>query len=400
MNAFIVDGLRTPIGNLKGALATIRPDDLVAHVIKNLLARHPGLEPAAIDDVILGCANQAGEDNRNIARMAALLAELPFTVPGETVNRLCASGLSAAISAARMLKVGDAALVLAGGVESMTRSPLVMSKASTAYGGDVSVYDSTFGWRFVNPKMKEMYGTDAMGETAENLVARDKISREDQDYFAYHSHRKAAKAQKDGRFKQEIVSVEIPQKKGESIWFTEDEFIKPNTSYDALSKLKPAFKKDGTVTAGNSSGLNDGAAVLLMANEHAVKKFNLKPRAKIIGMGVTGVEPRIMGIGPVTASELALARAGVSLKEIGIIEINEAFAAQALAVTRTFGLKDDDPRLNVNGGAIALGHPLGMSGARILNTAALELQLTGKRYALVTMCVGVGQGFAVVIEKV
>ena len=399
MNAYIIDGLRTPIGSLKGGLSTIRPDDMLAHVIKNVMHRNQNVPAAAIGDVIIGCANQAGEDNRNVARMSLLLAGLPQSVPGETVNRLCASGLSAAINATRMLKLGDAELVLAGGVESMTRGPMVMSKSSGAFGGDVELFDSSFGWRFVNPKMKEMYGTDAMGETAENLVARDNISRVDQDHFAYHSHRKASEAQKSGRFEKEIISVEIPQKKGESTWFTQDEFIKPSTTVEALAKLRPAFKKDGTVTAGNSSGLNDGAAVMLMASYDAVKKYGLKPRARVLGMGVVGVEPRIMGIGPVKACEMALKQSGLTLKDMDIIELNEAFAAQSLAVTRTMGLKDDDPRVNPNGGAIALGHPLGMSGARILNSAALELHLSGKNYALVTMCVGVGQGFAVVIGK-
>lgn len=400
MNAFIVDGVRTPVGNLKGALSSVRPDDLAAHVIQELAKRQPSLDPKAIGDVIFGCANQAGEDNRNIARMALLLAGLPLQIPGETVNRLCASGLSAAMSAARMLITGDAEVVIAGGVESMTRSPMVMSKSNSAFGGDAQLFDTTFGWRFVNPRMKEMYGVDAMGETAENLVARDSISRADQDKFAYRSQMKAAKAQESGRLAQEIVALEIAQKKGAALRVDKDEFIKPQTTLEGLAALRPAFKKDGSVTAGNASGLNDGAAALLLASDAGLEKHNLKARARIVSMGVAGVEPRIMGIGPVPATEIALKRAGLTMKDMDVIELNEAFAAQSLAVTRAWGLADDDTRVNPNGGAIALGHPLGMSGARILNSAALELQLTGKRYALVTMCVGLGQGFAVVIERV
>lgn len=399
MNAYIVDGVRTPIGNLKGQLSTVRPDDMAAHVIRELVKRHPKLDLSAIGDVILGCANQAGEDNRNVARMALLLAGLPQTVPGETLNRLCASGLSSAMSAARMLMLGDAELMIAGGVESMTRSPFVMSKPATAFGGDSQMFDTTFGWRFINPKLKEMYGTDAMGETAENLVTRDHISRADQDQFAFQSQMKAAKARSSGRFAQEIAPLEIQNKK-EVIKNEHDEFIKPQTTLEGLAALKPAFKKDGSVTAGNASGLNDGACAILLANDEGIKKHNLKPRARIVSMGVAGVEPRIMGIGPVPATEIALKKAKLKLSDIDVIELNEAFAAQSLAVTRGLGLKDNDPRVNPNGGAIALGHPLGMSGARILNSAALELQLTNKRYALVTMCIGVGQGFAVIIEKV
>jgi 3-oxoadipyl-CoA thiolase len=400
MNAYIIDGVRTPVGNLKGALSSVRPDDMAAHVIQELVKRHPTLDPKAIGDVILGCANQAGEDNRNIARMALLLAGLPLSVPGETVNRLCASGLSAAMSAARMLKLGEAEVMVAGGVESMTRSPMVMSKSNSAFGGDAQLFDTTFGWRFINPRMKEMYGVDAMGETAENLVGRDNISRTDQDKFAYRSQMKAAKAQESGRFAKEIVALEIPQKKGTALKVEKDEFIKAQTTLEGLAALKPAFKKDGSVTAGNASGLNDGAAALLLANDDGLKKHHLKARARIVSMGVAGVEPRIMGIGPVPAAEIALKKAGLTMKDMDVIELNEAFAAQSLAVTRAWGLADDDSRVNPNGGAIALGHPLGMSGARILNSAALELQLTGKRYALVTMCVGLGQGFAVVIERV
>lgn len=399
-DAFIVDGVRSPIGNLKGGLTQVRADDLAAHVIRELLKRHGSLDPASIGDVIFGCANQAGEDNRNVARMASLLAGLPTTVPGETINRLCASGLSAAINASRSLMLGDAEVMIAGGVEHMTRSPLVMSKPTTAFGGDSELYDSTFGWRFVNPKMKEMYGTDAMGETAENLVSRDGITRLEQDTFAYHSHMKAKHAQERGRLSQEIAPLMIPQKKGEPLEFKHDEFIKPSTTIEALAKLKPAFRKDGSVTAGNASGLNDGACALLLANNEGLKKYNLTPRARILSTAVAGVEPRIMGIGPVPASLLALKKAKLSIDDIDIIELNEAFAAQAIAVLKGLGVRSDDPRVNPNGGAIALGHPLGMSGARILNSAALELTLTQKRYALVTMCIGLGQGFAVIIEKV
>ncbi len=397
--AYIINGVRTPIGNLGGTLSTVRTDDLAALVIKKLLEKNPSIDISEIGDVILGCANQAGEDNRNIARMALLLGGLPYNVPGETVNRLCASGLSASINAARVIMTDDADLMIAGGVESMTRSPWVISKTSAPFGRDAQMFDSSFGWRFVNPKMKEKYGVDSMGETAENLTERDKISREDQDKFSYWSQMKAKAAQEKGRFRKEIISVEIPQRKGDAIIFDKDEFIKPATTVEGLSKLKPAFKKDGTVTAGNSSGLNDGAAALLLASEAGVKKYNLKPLARIVSSGVVGVEPRIMGIGPVEASERALAKGGLIMNNIDIIELNEAFAAQSLACTRSWGLADDDERINPNGGAIALGHPLGMTGARILNSAAIELHEQHKKYALVTMCIGVGQGYAVVIEK-
>lgn len=398
-NAYIIDGVRTPIGNFGGTLSAVRPDDLATLVIQELIKRNPTIDPEKIYDVVIGCANQAGEDNRNVARMAALMAGLPLTVPGETVNRLCASGLSAAISAARAIQVGDADLMIAGGVENMTRGPWVISKTSTAFGRDAQMYDSSFGWRFINPKLKEQYGVDSMGETAENVAEQYKINRTDQDAFGMRSHQKAAKAQEAGRFEQEIVPVSIPQRKGEPILFSQDEFIKPNTNLEVLSKLRPAFIKDGTVTAGNAAGLNDGAAALLLASEKAVKDYNLKPLARIVSSGAAGVEPRIMGIGPVPASEIALKKAGLTIEDMDIIELNEAFAAQSLAVIRAWGLKDDDSRINPNGGAIALGHPLGMSGARILTTAAMELQLQQKRYALVTMCIGVGQGFAVVIER-
>ncbi len=398
-NAYIINGVRTPIGNFTGSLSTIRTDDLVAFVLKKLLEKNPGLDPAAIDDVLIGCANQAGEDNRNVARMALLLAGIPFTVPGETVNRLCASGLSACMTAANHIKAGQGNLFIGGGVENMTRGPWVMSKTSTPFGRDVQLFDSSFGWRFINPKMKEKFGTEAMGETAENLAAIYNINRYDQDRFSFLSQQKAAKAMQAGRFKKEIEAVTIPQKKGEPVYLEQDEFIKPATTMEGLAKLKPAFKKDGSVTAGNSSGLNDGAAALLIAGDEAIQKHNLQPVARILSGAVVGVEPRIMGIGPVEASNQALKRAGIKMKDVDLIELNEAFAAQSLACIRAWGLADDDPRINPNGGAIALGHPLGMSGARILFSAALELQQQNKRYALVTMCIGVGQGYAVVIER-
>lgn len=397
--AYLIDGVRTPIGNFGGTLAVVRPDDLAAHVLRELMLRNPGIDPNEIGDVLLGCANQAGEDNRNVARMALLLAGLPVNVPGETINRLCASGLSASMAAARTLMCGDADLMIAGGVENMTRGPWVISKTSQPFGRDAQMFDSSFGWRFIHPKMKEMYGTDAMGETAENLADRDQVSREDQDKFALWSQQKATKAQAAGRFTQEIAPVAIPQKKGDPKIFANDEFIRPDTTLEVLGKLKPSFRKDGTVTAGNASGLNDGAAALLLASDDAVKKYNLTPKARIVSMGVAGVEPRIMGIGPVNAANTALKKAGLTMNDIGLIELNEAFAAQALACTRAWGIADNDPRINPNGGAIALGHPLGMSGARILNTAAIELQAQQKRYALVTMCIGVGQGYAVIIER-
>ncbi len=400
MNAFIVDGIRTAIGNFGGTLSAVRADDLGAHVMKELMARNAGLNTELIDEVFLGCANQAGEDNRNVARMASLLAGLPITVPGETINCLCASGMASTIAAARAAHVGEGEIFISGGMEHMTRGPWVISKTSTPFGRDAQMFDSSFGWRFINPKMKELYGVDAMGETAENLAELYKISREDQDAFALWSQQKAANAQASGRLAQEISPVIIPQKKGDSIVFSKDEFARASTTIEGLGKLKPAFKKDGSVTAGNASGLNDGAAALLIASESGLKKGNLIPKARIISSAVVGVEPRIMGIGPVKASELALKRAGLSLNQMDIIEINEAFAAQVLACTRNMGLQDNDPRLNINGGAIALGHPLGMSGARLLQTAAIELQLTGKKYALCTMCIGVGQGYAAVLERV
>jgi 3-oxoadipyl-CoA thiolase len=399
MNAYIVGGVRTPIGNFGGSLSSVRADDLAAIVLKGILEKYPGLDPKTISDVIMGCANQAGEDNRNVARMALLLAGYPVEVPGETTNRLCASGLSAVAQAARMIKVGEGDIVIAGGVEHMTRGPWVISKTSTAFGRDAQMFDSSFGWRFIHPKMKEMYGVEAMGETAENLAEKFTISREDQDAFALASQLKASKAQSEGRFAEEIIPVSIPQKKGDPIIFDKDEFIKPQSSIETLSKLKPAFRNGGSVTAGNASGLNDGAAALLIAGDEAVAKNGLKPLAKILSSAASGTEPRIMGIGPVEASKLALKRAGLTLDHMDIIEINEAFAAQVLACTRSLGIEDNDPRLNINGGAIALGHPLGMSGARIALSAAIELNRSNKRYALCTMCIGVGQGFAMVLEK-
>lgn len=400
-NAYIIDGIRTPIGNFTGTLSTIRTDDLGAHVIREVVKRNPNIPQDAYDDVIMGCANQAGEDNRNVARMCSLLAGLPYTVPGETVNRLCSSGLSAIIHANRAIKAGDGDLFIAGGVEHMTRGPWVISKVSKPFGRDAQMHDSSFGWRFVNNKLKDMYGTDGMGVTAENLVDKYNISREDQDQFAYWSQMKATKARESGRLAKEIVAVEIPQRKKDPIIFAEDEFIKPNTSLEVLAKLRTAFRKEGgSVTAGNASGLNDGAAATIIASETAVEKYNLKPLAKIVSSAVVGVEPRIMGIGPVKASQKALAKAGLTLDDMDVIELNEAFAAQALACTRELGLADDDPRINPNGGAIAIGHPLGVTGARITYSAALELHEQNKKYALVTMCVGVGQGYAAVIEKV
>ena len=384
---YIVDGIRTAIGSLGGTLATMRADDLAAFAIKSLIDRHPNLDLNAIEDVILGCANQAGEDNRNIARMAGLLAGLPVGVAGETVNRLCASGMAATINAARAIKDGAGELYIAGGVEHMTRGPWVISKTSTAFGRDAQMYDSAFGWRFINPKMEELYGVDSMGMTAENLVEKYGIEREAQDKFACWSQEKVAKAQASSFFDGEIAPLTIPQKKKESIIFQKDEFARASTSLESLAGLKPAFKKDGSVTAGNSSGLNDGAAALLISSGEGLINHNLKPLARIVSAAVAGVEPSIMGIGPVLASQKALERAGLTLADMDILELNEAFAAQVLACTRALGIADNDPRINPNGGAIALGHPLGMSGARLLLTAARQLQESSKRYALVTMCI-------------
>ena len=401
-DAYIIGGVRTPIGNLGGGLSDVRPDDLAAHTIAELMRRHPTADPASVADVVLGCANQAGEDNRNVARMASLLAGLPVSVPGETINRLCASGMSAVASAARAAKLGEGDLFVAGGVESMTRAPYAMSKASKPWARDIEIFDTSLGWRFVNARMKEKHGTDSMGQTAENVAEKYGISRNDQDCFALRSQQKAAAARSSGRFAGEIVAVEVAQKKGDPKRFEQDEFLRPDSSLEALSKLKPAFRTDGmgSVTAGNASGLNDGAAALLVASERGVKEFGLTPMARVVASAVAGVEPKYMGMGPVPASRLALRRAGIGLDDVGVLELNEAFAAQVVACLRELGIDDDDPRVNPNGGAIALGHPLGMSGARLILTAAHELQRTGARYALATMCIGVGQGMAVVLERV
>lgn len=396
---FIVDGIRTPIGNFGGTLSAVRADDLGAIVIKELMNRNSSLDPMLIEDVILGCANQAGEDNRNVARMSGLLAGLPWQVGGETVNRLCASGMASTINASRAIKDGAGDIYITGGVENMTRGPWVISKASKPFGRDSEMHDSSFGWRFINPKMQELYGTDGMGMTAENLVEKYGIEREAQDQFSLWSQQKATKAQQNGIFAEEIVSVSIPQRKKDPIIFSNDEFIRPSSTIEGLSALRPAFKKDGTVTAGNASGLNDAAAALLVASEDAVNKHQMKPLARIVGAAVAGVEPRIMGIGPVYASQKVLDRTGLTLDQMDILEFNEAFAAQVLACTRKMNVADNDPRINPNGGAIALGHPLGVTGARILHTAAMELQRSNKKYALVSMCIGVGQGYATILEK-
>jgi len=402
-NAFLIDGVRTPIASLGGSLSGVRADDLAAHVIATLLARHAGLDPAALADVVLGCANQAGEDNRNVARMALLLAGLPTSVPGETVNRLCASGMSAVAVAARGARLGEGELYIAGGVEHMTRAPYVLSKAGQPYSRSQELFDTSLGWRFVNPRMKEKYGIDAMGQTAENVAEQWRISREDQDRFALRSQQKAAAARSRGRFAKEMVPVPLPPAgKGQSPGsFEQDEFIRPDTTLEVLARLKPAFRTDGkgSVTAGNSSGLNDGAAALLVASDEGVRQHRLTPSARFVASAAAGVEPRTMGIGPVPATRKVLALAGLTLAQMDVIELNEAFAAQVLACTRELGLPDDDPRVNPNGGAIALGHPLGMSGARLLLTAMRELEASGGKYALCTMCVGVGQGMAAIIER-
>ncbi|HLW40274.1 MAG TPA: acetyl-CoA C-acyltransferase [Brumimicrobium sp.] len=397
---YLIDGIRTAIGSFRGSLSTVRPDDMAALVMKTVVEKNSTLDPNAIEDVIFGCANQAGEDNRNIARMSLLLAGLPHTIGGETINRLCSSGLASAINAARAIKDGAGDIYLAGGVENMTRGPLVIEKSSQAFGGDAKIYDSSFGWRFINPKLDAVYGTEGMGQTAENLVDKYNISREDQDAFAAWSQQKAFAAQESGRLSEEIVPVEIPRRKQDPLIFDKDEFIRPGTTKEVLAKLRPAFRKEGgSVTAGNSSGLNDGASALLISNEQGIKDHSLKPMARIVGAAVAGVEPRIMGIGPVYATNKLFERTGLTLQDMDIIELNEAFSAQALACVRAWGLADNDPRINPNGGAIALGHPLGMTGARILHTAALQLQKTQKRYALVTLCIGVGQGYACIIER-
>ncbi|UZR96935.1 3-oxoadipyl-CoA thiolase [Chondrinema litorale] len=398
--SYIIDAVRTPVGKLGGGLSEVRADDLAAIPIKALMDKFPNLPKDAIDDVILGCHNQAGEDNRNVARMALLLAGLPYTVPGETVNRLCSSGMSSVVHANRAIKADEADLIISGGMEHMTRGPLVISKASKPFGNDSKMENSSFGWRFVNPKMEEMYGTDAMGITAENLAEMYKISREDQDLFAYQSQMKAAKAQQNGILQEEIVSVLIPQRKGEPKIINQDEFIRAETTVEILAKLRPVFKKDGTVTAGNASGLNDGAGAMLVASENAVKQYSLNPKVRIVTSAVVGVEPRIMGIGPVGATKKALKRAGLKLSQMDVIELNEAFAAQSLACMRELGIADDDERVNPNGGAIAIGHPLGMSGTRIIQAATNQLFRTNGKYALATMCIGVGMGYAIIIERV
>ena len=396
---FIVDGIRTPIGSLAGALSNVRADDMGAHVLKSLMERNANLDPSLVEDVIFGCANQAGEDNRNVARMSLLLAGLPLTIGGETVNRLCASGMAATINASRAIKDGAGEIYIAGGVEQMTRAPWIMSKSANAYGRDMQLADSTFGWRFINPQMETLYGVDSMGMTAENLALKYAISRENQDQFALWSQQKFAAARENGFFNDEIVPVIIPQKKGPAIVFDQDEFPRPTTTIETLAGLRPAFTKTGTVTAGNSSGLNDGAAALLLASSEACAKQGLTPLARIVAASVAGVEPSIMGIGPVKATQKVLERAGLTLDKMDIIEINEAFSAQVLACLKELAISADDQRVNPTGGAIALGHPLGMSGARILLSAARQLTITKKRYALVTMCIGVGQGYAVILER-
>ncbi len=399
--AYLIDGIRTPVGNLGGALSEARPDDLAALVIAEVMKRNAALDPLRVSDVVFGCANQAGEDNRNVARMALLLAGLPTSVPGETVNRLCASGMSAVINAARAVQVGDGDVYVAGGAESMTRAPYAMSKGSKPFARDIELFDTSLGWRFVNPRMKSKYGTDSMGQTAENVAEQYHVSRADQDLFALRSQQKAASARSAGRFQGEIVPVQIPQKKGAPKCVDADEFLRPDTTLEILAALKPAFRAEGgSVTAGNSSGLNDGAAALLVASEAGAKEIGASPIARIVASAVAGVEPRIMGMGPVPSSRLALARAKLTLDHMDVIELNEAFAAQSLACLRELKIADDDPRVNPNGGAIALGHPLGMSGARLLLTAARELQARGGRYALCTMCIGVGQGMATILERV
>ncbi|MDR3497245.1 MAG: 3-oxoadipyl-CoA thiolase [Ancalomicrobiaceae bacterium] len=397
--AFICDYVRTPIGRFGGALAPVRPDDLAAIPLKELRSRHPNLDFAAVDDVILGCANQAGEDNRNVARMALLLAGFPASVSGTTMNRLCGSGMDALITAARAIRAGEADLMVAGGVESMSRAPFVIPKAETAYSRSTEIHDTTIGWRFVNPLMKAQYGVESMPETAENVAEDFTVSRADQDAFAVLSQVKAGRAMASGRLAEEIVAVEIAQKKGAPIVVNEDEHPRPSTTIEALLRLPTPFRAGGSVTAGNSSGINDGAAALIVASEAAVKRHGLIPVARILGGATAGVPPRIMGFGPAPAAEKLNARLGLTMADYGVIELNEAFAAQALAVLRHLGLADDDARVNRNGGAIALGHPLGMSGARIAGSAALELALAGARYALAMMCIGVGQGIAVALER-
>ncbi|UXU88300.1 3-oxoadipyl-CoA thiolase [Burkholderia sp. S-53] len=398
-DAYICDAIRTPIGRYGGALKDVRADDLGAVPLKALVERNRNVDWTAIDDVIYGCANQAGEDNRNVARMSALLAGLPTAVPGTTLNRLCGSGMDAVGTAARAIKSGEARLMIAGGVESMTRAPFVMGKAASAFARQADIYDTTIGWRFVNPLMKQLHGVDSMPETAENVAVDYNISRADQDLFALRSQQKAARAQQDGTLAEEIVAVTIPQKKGDPVVFSRDEHPR-ETSLEALAKLKGVVRPDGSVTAGNASGVNDGAAALLLANAQAADQYGLRRRARVVGMATAGVEPRVMGIGPAPATQKLLRQLGMTIDQFDVIELNEAFASQGLAVLRMLGVADDDPRVNPNGGAIALGHPLGASGARLVTTALHQLERTGGRFALCTMCIGVGQGIALAIERV
>ncbi|MHC0017129.1 3-oxoadipyl-CoA thiolase [Acinetobacter pittii] len=399
-NAYIIDAIRTPFGRYAGGLAPVRADDLGAVSIKALMQRNPNVDWEQVDDVIYGCANQAGEDNRNVGRMSALLAGLPYQVPATTINRLCGSSLDAIAIAARAIKAGEADLVIAGGVESMSRAPYVMGKSDSAFGRSQKIEDTTMGWRFINPKLKELYGVDTMPQTAENVAEQFNVNRADQDQFALVSQQRTASAQAKGFFSKEIVAVEIPQRKGDAVVIDTDEHPRASTTLEALSKLKPVVKADGTVTAGNASGINDGAAALLIASDEAVQAYKLKPRAKIIASTAVGVEPRIMGFAPAPAIKKLLKQANLTLDQMDVIELNEAFAAQALAVTRDLGLPDDSNKVNPNGGAIALGHPLGASGARLVTTALNQLEQTGGRYALCSMCIGVGQGIALIIERV
>ncbi|PSE42818.1 3-oxoadipyl-CoA thiolase [Acinetobacter nosocomialis] len=399
-NAYIIDAIRTPFGRYAGGLAPVRADDLGAVPIKALMQRNPSVDWEQVDDVIYGCANQAGEDNRNVGRMSALLAGLPYQVPATTINRLCGSSLDAIAIAARAIRAGEANLVIAGGVESMSRAPYVMGKSDSAFGRSQKIEDTTMGWRFINPKLKELYGVDTMPQTAENVAEQFNVNRADQDQFALVSQQRTASAQAKGFFSKEIVAVEIPQRKGEAVVIDTDEHPRASTTLEGLSKLKPVVKADGTVTAGNASGINDGAAALLIASDEAVQAYNLKPRAKIIASTAVGVEPRIMGFAPAPAIKKLLKQTNLTLEQMDVIELNEAFAAQALAVTRDLGLPDDSNKVNPNGGAIALGHPLGASGARLVTTALNQLEQTGGRYALCSMCIGVGQGIALIIERV
>ncbi|AZB92615.1 MULTISPECIES: 3-oxoadipyl-CoA thiolase [Acinetobacter] len=399
-NAYIIDAIRTPFGRYAGGLAPVRADDLGAVPIKALMQRNPSVDWKQVDDVVYGCANQAGEDNRNVSRMSALLAGLPYQVPATTINRLCGSSLDAIAIAARAIKAGEANLVIAGGVESMSRAPYVMGKSDSAFGRSQKIEDTTMGWRFINPKLKELYGVDTMPQTAENVAEQFNVNRADQDQFALVSQQRTASAQAKGFFSKEIVAVEIPQRKGDALVIDTDEHPRASTTLEALSKLKPVVKADGAVTAGNASGINDGAAALLIASDEAVQAYNLKPRAKIIASTAVGVEPRIMGFAPAPAIKKLLKQANLTLEQMDVIELNEAFAAQALAVTRDLGLPDDSDKVNPNGGAIALGHPLGASGARLVTTALNQLEQTGGRYALCSMCIGVGQGIALIIERV